>query len=51
MSLPPLARWEYGYKPEENSRENYLTKIFTKPQDWENDKDLEEFCIENKIFD
>ena len=51
MSLPPLARWEYGYKPEENSRENYLTKIFTKPQDWENDKDLEGFCIENKIFD
>ena len=51
MSLPPLARWEYGYAPAEKSRENYLTQIFTKPQDWHNDKDLERFCIENDIFD
>ena len=51
MSLPPLARWEYGYKAEKNSREDFLTRIFTKPQDWEKDKDLERFCIENNIFD
>ena len=51
MSLPPLARWEYGYKAKKGSREDYLTKIFTKPQDWQNDKNLEKFCIENNIFD
>ncbi len=28
MSLPPLARWEYGYKPENNSREALLTDLF-----------------------
>ncbi len=50
MSLPPLARWEYGYKAVENSREDLLTKIFTKPQDWENDKDLEKVCLEKNIF-
>ena len=51
MSLPPLARWEYGYKAKRGSREDYLTKIFTKPQDWQNDKILEKFCMENNIFD
>ena len=51
MSLPPLARWEYGYKAKKGSREDYLTKIFTKPQDWQNDKHLENFCMENNIFD
>ena len=51
MSLPPLARWEYGYKAQKGSREDYLTKIFTKPQDWQNDKNLEKFCMENNIFD
>ncbi len=51
MSLPPLARWEYGYKAEPGSREDFLTKIFTKPQDWQNDKNLENFCLENNIFD
>ena len=51
MSLPPLARWEYGYKAKKETREDYLTKIFTKPQDWQNDKNLENFCIENNIFD
>jgi coproporphyrinogen III oxidase len=34
MSLPPLARWEYGYQPEPNSREADLYDIFLKPQDW-----------------
>tara|TARA_Y100000589_G_scaffold22258_1_gene18497 strand:+ start:5501 stop:6529 length:1029 start_codon:yes stop_codon:yes gene_type:complete len=51
MSLPPLARWEYGYKNEKNSREDLLTQIFTKPQDWFGDENLEKFCIENNIFD
>ena len=51
MSLPPLARWEYGYKAKKGSREDYLTTIFTKPQDWQNDKSLEKFCLENNIFD
>ena len=51
MSLPPLARWEYGFKPKKESREDYLTKIFTKPQDWHNDKNLEKFCLDNNIFD
>ena len=51
MSLPPLARWEYGYKAKKDSREELLTSIFTKPQDWLNDKELEKFCKENNIFD
>ena len=51
MSLPPLARWEYGYVPSEHTREKYLTEIFTKPQDWHDDEDLEKFCIDQKIFD
>ena len=51
MSLPPLARWEYGFKAKKGSREDLLTAIFTKPQNWENDKILEQFCIDNNIFD
>ena len=51
MSLPPLARWEYGYKAQKDSREELLTSIFTKPQDWFNDKELEKFCKDNNIFD
>ena len=51
MSLPPLARWEYGFKTKDNSREDLLTKIFTKPQDWLNDKDLEQYCKERNIFE
>ncbi len=50
MSLPPLARWEYGYKPIKGSREYFLTDIFTKPQDWFDDTDLENKCKENNIF-
>lgn len=34
MSLPPLVRWEYGYKPEPNTREAELYETFLKPQDW-----------------
>jgi coproporphyrinogen III oxidase len=51
MSLPPLARWEYGFQAKKGSREEFLTSIFTKPQDWQNDKKLEEFCFKNNIFD
>lgn len=35
MSLPPLVRWEYGYKPELNTPEAELYD-FLKPQDWAN---------------
>ena len=41
MSLPPLARWEYGYKAPADSREALLTDLFTKPQDWLNDPSLD----------
>lgn len=34
MSLPPLVRWEYGYKPEPNTPEAELYETFLKPQDW-----------------
>ena len=51
MSLPPLAKWEYGYKAKKNSRESLLTEIFTKPQDWENDISLEKLCLEKNVFD
>ncbi len=44
MSLPPLARWEYGFKASTESREALLTELFTKPQDWLNDDALEEQC-------
>ena len=51
MSLPPLARWEYGHNSIKNSREDLLTKIFTKPQDWLNDNNLEKYCKEKNIYD
>ena len=34
MSLPPLARWQYGYTPEPNTPEAELYETFLKPQDW-----------------
>ena len=33
MSMPPLARWEYNYSPEENSEESQLMGYLS-PQDW-----------------
>ncbi|MDJ0676021.1 MAG: oxygen-dependent coproporphyrinogen oxidase [Calothrix sp. MO_167.B42] len=36
MSLPPLVRWQYGYKPEPNTPEAELYDTFLKPQDWIN---------------
>ena len=51
MSLPPMARWEYGYKPPLDSREALLTDLFTKPQDWFNDKTLDEQCSIHSAVD
>ncbi len=44
MSLPPLARWEYGYEAPKGSREALLTELFTKPQNWLGDKELYKRC-------
>ncbi len=51
MSLPPLARWEYGYKAPNDSRESLLTELFTKPQDWFNDETLDEKCRLHQAVD
>lgn len=34
MSMPPLARWDYGYEPPAGSPEERLTAYFLKPRDW-----------------
>lgn len=34
MSLPPLVRWEYDYKPEPNSAEAELTGYYLTARDW-----------------
>ena len=34
MSMPPLARWEYNYQPEDNSAEALLYQRYLKPQNW-----------------
>lgn len=34
MSLPPLARWEYGWKPLPGSPEERLSRDFLHPRDW-----------------
>ncbi|MEP0355513.1 oxygen-dependent coproporphyrinogen oxidase [Paraglaciecola sp.] len=34
MSMPPLARWEYDYKPQEGSKEAELYDNYLKPQEW-----------------
>lgn len=34
MSLPPLARWEYNWHPEEGSPEAHLYNNFLKPRNW-----------------
>ncbi len=51
MSLPPMARWEYGFVPPKASREALLTDLFTKPQDWFTDSSLEEKCRTHKALD
>ena len=37
MSLPPLARWDYGWRPDPGSPEARLHEIFLKPRDWAGD--------------
>ncbi|MEX0733976.1 MAG: oxygen-dependent coproporphyrinogen oxidase [Steroidobacteraceae bacterium] len=34
MSLPPLARWEYGWRPEPGSAEERLYRDYLRPRDW-----------------
>ena len=34
MSLPPLVRWEYDYRPEPGSPEERLHRDFLRPRDW-----------------
>jgi coproporphyrinogen III oxidase len=34
MSLPPVVRWHYGYRPEPGSREAELYEVYLKPRDW-----------------
>jgi coproporphyrinogen III oxidase len=34
MSLPPLARWEYDFRPEPGSREAELYDYYLKPRNW-----------------
>lgn len=34
MSMPPLARWEYGYQPEPGSAEADLYENYLKPREW-----------------
>ncbi|HYL05694.1 MAG TPA: coproporphyrinogen III oxidase, partial [Thermoanaerobaculia bacterium] len=34
MSLPPLARWHYGWRPEPGSPEERLEREFLHPRDW-----------------
>src|SRR6516225_8929731 len=34
MSLPPVARWRYDYRPEPGSREAELYEVYLKPRDW-----------------
>lgn len=34
MSLPPLARWQYGYQPEPGSAEAALYQQYLPPRNW-----------------
>ncbi|MCC5809772.1 MAG: oxygen-dependent coproporphyrinogen oxidase [Ectothiorhodospiraceae bacterium] len=34
MSLPPLARWQYGYEPEPGTPERALYERYLVPRDW-----------------
>jgi coproporphyrinogen III oxidase len=34
MSLPPLVRWEYDYRPEPGTAEASLYADFLRPRDW-----------------
>ncbi|MGE3164736.1 MAG: oxygen-dependent coproporphyrinogen oxidase [Planctomycetota bacterium] len=34
MSLPPLVRWEYNWRPEPGSEEERLYEVFLQPREW-----------------
>jgi coproporphyrinogen III oxidase len=34
MSMPPLVRWDYDWRPEPESPEARLNEVFLKPRDW-----------------
>jgi coproporphyrinogen III oxidase len=34
MSLPPVARWQYDFRPEPGSLEEELTEVYLKPHNW-----------------
>ena len=34
MSLPPLVKWRYDWKPETGSAEEKLYTDFLRPRDW-----------------
>jgi coproporphyrinogen III oxidase len=34
MSLPPLVRWEYDWKPQSGSEEERLYTDYLRPRDW-----------------
>jgi coproporphyrinogen III oxidase len=34
MSLPPLVRWRYNWKPQPGSEEARLYEDFLRPRDW-----------------
>ncbi len=34
MSLPPLVKWRYYWKPEPGTPEAKLYEVFLKPRDW-----------------
>jgi len=36
MSLPPLVKWRYDWKPAEGSPEAKLAEVLTPPRDWAN---------------
>jgi coproporphyrinogen III oxidase len=38
MSLPPMVRWLYDYKPEPGTREAELHEVYLKPRDWASEK-------------
>ncbi len=37
MSLPPLVRWDYDWKPDPGTPEARLYDVFLKPRDWANE--------------
>jgi coproporphyrinogen III oxidase len=39
MSLPPVARWRYDYRPAPGTREAELYEVYLKPRDWADEPD------------